>query len=57
MANRPEGRVAKLEQDGRDADGDRHPGLVVMRSRDKHEAAREAGQLPSRGLIITCPEA
>jgi hypothetical protein len=57
MSSRLEGRVAKLEQDGRDADGERHPGLVVMRSRDEYEAAREAGQLPSRGLVTICPEA
>jgi hypothetical protein len=55
MGNRLEGRLAKLEQVGRDTDG--RPGLAVMCSRDEYEAAREARQLPSRGLVTICPEA
>jgi hypothetical protein len=57
MASRLERRLAKLERNGRDPGGKKHPGLIVMRSREECEAAREAGQLPSRGLIIICPKA
>jgi hypothetical protein len=57
MASRLERRLAKLERDGRDAEGKKHPGLIVMRSSEEYEAAREAGQLPSGGLIIICPDA
>jgi hypothetical protein len=57
MASRLERRLAKLERNGRDAEGKKHPGFIVMHSREEYEAAREAGQLPSRGLIIICPKA
>jgi hypothetical protein len=56
MASRLERRLAKLARNGRDAEGNKHPGLIVMHSREEYEAAREAGKLPSRGLIFICPK-